>query len=370
MLSSWRAGCGRAVQRVRASMGALRFDAHPDGLFLVTGGGEWAVKEIALGLKPYLAGDYRDVTILDQVTQRPYLSRANIHCLCRPAFFKGSGLPPVHASNRLVVSWLHGSRTSEDPEMTAAFRQLERHWRRVGRFVVPNSVTLQNILESGVDPAIVHLIPNGVDLRAFAQARDRRHRDVFRSRLGIPAEAFVVGSFQRDEDDAGTPKMVKGPDILVRTLASVRRTTPVHALLTGPNRRYVRRELDKHGVPYTHAPRLSREEFPQAYEALDAYCVSSREEGGPATLRESMASGVPVVSTRVGLAVDMIEHGLNGLVVEVEDADGLANALVRLATEPALRTRLAAAALDTVQALDYSVIAGRLRDEVYRQAFA
>ena len=83
-----------------------------------------------------------------------------------------------------------------------------------------------------------------------------------------------------------------------------------------------------------------------------------------------MASKVPVVSTRVGLATDLIKHGQNGLVVDVEDTDGLASALLQLAEDPALRQRVAAAALETGRALAYSVIARRYREEVYSHAFA
>lgn len=363
-------GVRRAALRVRASAAALGFDAHPGSLFLVTGGGEWAVKEIALGLQPNLAPHFPDVTILDQVTARPYLSGANVHCLCRPAFFKGAGIQPLHRSNRLVVSWLHGGRHSDSPEIVAACGQLARHWRRVRRFIVPNSRTLSDVLECGVDPGIVSVIPNGVNTRLFQPAGGSADRAAVRARLGLPADAFVVGSFQRDEDDEGREKLVKGPDVLVDALARARVDAPVHALLTGPTRRFVIRGLESRGVPFTHVTQDALGDMPRMYHALDAYCVSSREEGGPAPLRESMASGVPVVSTRVGLAIDLIEHGRNGFVVDVEDAGGLARGLGELAADAALGQRLATAALDTVRALDFSVIARRYRDEVYSEAFA
>src|SRR4051794_17280655 len=120
MPSALVAGLRRAALRARASAANLGLDAQPQHLFLVTGGGEWAVKEIALGLQTNLAAHFPSVTILDQVARRPYLSQANVHCLCRPAFFKGAGIPPLHRSNRLVVSWLHGGRQSDSREIVAA----------------------------------------------------------------------------------------------------------------------------------------------------------------------------------------------------------------------------------------------------------
>ena len=359
----------RAARRVRAAAANFGLDAQPGSLFLITGGGGWSVIEIALGLQPHLTSHFREVSILNQVEQRPYLSRANVHCLCRPAFFKGGGIPPLHSSNRLVVSWLHGGRHSDSPEMVAACRQLERHWRRVGRIVVPNTRTLRDVLACGVDERIVRVIPTAVDTRLFQPCTNPDCRVEMRRRFGIPLDAFVVGSFQRDEDDAGMPKLVKGPDVLVEALALVHRQAPVHVLLTGPSRRYVMRGLESHGVPHTHVQQGVLADMSHMYHTLDAYCVSSREEGGPAPLRESMASGVPVVSTRVGLAIDLIDHGRNGFVADVGDASGLARDLLALAADAATGRRVAAAASETVRALDFSVIAQRLRTEVYSEAF-
>ena len=53
--------------------------------------------------------------------------------------------------------------------------------------------------------------------------------------------------------------------------------------------------------------------------------ITSREEGGPRAVLESMASGIPLVTTRVGQAMDLIEHNKNGWMVDVEDVEGLAH---------------------------------------------
>ncbi len=61
----------------------------------------------------------------------------------------------------------------------------------------------------------------------------------------------------------------------------------------------------------------------RAYEAIDLCIVASRDEGGPRAVLESMAIGVPLVTTRVGQAADLVRHEENGWMVEVEDVDGL-----------------------------------------------
>ena len=66
------------------------------------------------------------------------------------------------------------------------------------------------------------------------------------------------------------------------------------------------------------------------YHALDVCLVTSRQEGGPKAVLESMASGVPLVTTRVGQAMDLVKSGENGFMVDVEDVDGLVHSVERV----------------------------------------
>ena len=120
---------------------------------------------------------------------------------------------------------------------------------------------------------------------------------------------------------------MKGPDVLVDAVDRMRAAVPeLHVLLTGPARGYVLRELDRLGVPSVHVSARSRDELARAYHALDVYVVSSRQEGGPKAVLESMAAGIPLVSTRVGQAQEIVRDGVDGWLVDVEDAETLAQA--------------------------------------------
>jgi len=59
------------------------------------------------------------------------------------------------------------------------------------------------------------------------------------------------------------------------------------------------------------------------FQLCDMYIISSREEGGPKAVLESMACGVPLISTKVGMAPDIINHGKDGFLCDVEDKDSL-----------------------------------------------
>ncbi len=80
------------------------------------------------------------------------------------------------------------------------------------------------------------------------------------------------------------------------------------------------------------------------------FVMSSRVEGFPNALVEAMACGLPVVSTEFGGAArDILTHDQDGLLVPSEDPAALADALVRLMSDPDLRTRLGAAAAGVIE---------------------
>ena len=72
--------------------------------------------------------------------------------------------------------------------------------------------------------------------------------------------------------------------------------------------------------------------------------LPSRSEGLPRIVLESFCRGRPVVGARAGGVVDLVRDGENGVLVEVEDATALADALVEVLLEPAWAAHLAAGA--------------------------
>jgi glycosyltransferase involved in cell wall biosynthesis len=257
----------------------------------------------------------------------------------------------LESSHRLGLSYFHGRPgTPGYPEFDRAYDALQRHAARIDRVQVTHGEMHELVLSAGVDAARVFRIPIGVDLERFPLG-DRGARRAARASLGIPESAFVIGSFQKDGVGFGAglePKLIKGPDVFV-AVAERLRTPDAFVLLTGPARGYLRGELERVGIPHRHV-QLARAELSRAYHALDVYLVTSRQEGGPKSLLESMATGVPLVTTRVGQAPDLVADGENGILADVDDADALAAAVQRVHDDAELRDRLRAAGRRTAEA--------------------
>ena len=127
-----------------------------------------------------------------------------------------------------------------------------------------------------------------------------------REMLGLSNDKFIVGSFQRDtEGGTRSPKLEKGPDVFCNYLERLDRKD-LHVLLGGWRREYVIDRLNTAGIPYTMMEKAPIDTIRKMYNACDLYVVGSRHEGGPQALYEAAAMNVPIVSTNVGTASQVL----------------------------------------------------------------
>jgi glycosyltransferase involved in cell wall biosynthesis len=260
------------------------------------------------------------------------------------------------SSHRLGTAYLHGKPgTPGYPEFDRAYEALRGSPDRFARIQVTHGEMRDLVLEAGVEATRVHVIPIGIDLENFPLV-DASSRQRAREALGVPRGAFVVGSFQKDGvgwGDGLEPKLIKGPDVLIAALERMKAATPdLFVLLTGPARGYVRRELERLSIPYRHVVAKDRVELARAFHALDVYVVAARQEGGPKALLESMATGIPLVTTRVGQVSEIATDGVHALVVDVDDVAALADAALR-ARDTGIRAELTSAGRGIAEQYSY-----------------
>ena len=159
----------------------------------------------------------------------------------------------------------------------------------------------------------VVLLPYWANGNLWRKTEDKK---TLRAKHGLPDECKIIGSFQRDTEgyDLLTPKLEKGPDILADFLISEhtkwkddpRNNMKPHVLLAGWRRQYVIGRLRAGGVPYTYIERPAQTILNDLYQTLDLYAVTARCEGGPQALIECGLLNVPVVSTPVGIAEQVL----------------------------------------------------------------
>jgi glycosyltransferase involved in cell wall biosynthesis len=105
---------------------------------------------------------------------------------------------------------------------------------------------------------------------------------------------------------------------------------------------------------------LPRERVLELFAAADASVLSSSWENFPHSLVEALAVGAPVIATRVGGVPEIVEDGVNGLLVPAGDAGALAEAIRRFFSDDALRARLRAAAAPSVERYGHEALYGTL----------
>ncbi len=317
-------------------------------LFVAGDGNRWAIADDAAEVSRIAA------KLGVEVGPEPWIARVRNQSVFHTSQFTLIGLPFERNGNRLGVAYLHGKPgTPGHPEFDTCYETVCRRHEELDRVQVSNRAMEELVNGTGIAPEKVFRIPIGVDTDRF-RVRDDASRTEARRALGLPASAFVAGSFQKDGVGWGEglePKLIKGPDVLLDVAERVRREVPeLHVLLTGPARGFVVAGLTRLGIPYTHVQLLDLDAVAQAYRAVDVCLVTSRDEGGPKAVLESMASGVPLVTTEVGQAADLVRDGVNGWLRPVEDAEGLTEAAAHVGRAPADElARVATAARATAE---------------------
>lgn len=269
-------------------------------------------------------------------------------------------------SNKLSFDYYHGHPES-DPVFKACFEALKNNHHKICRLRVSNKAMEEIILSSGIDREKVFRIPIGVNLDYFSPAQNDEKNKI-RENLGLPKEAFVVGSFQKDGSGWGEglePKMIKGPDVFLKTMAELKNNIPnLWVLLSGPARGFVKKGLEDLGIPFRHVFLKDYPSVANLYKAIDVYLVSSREEGGPKALLESLASGVPLVSSVVGQAPDILTSGEDCFLTPVGDYKKMADNIEFLYKNEDKRKELIKKGQETARRHSY-----RQQESLWREYF-
>jgi L-malate glycosyltransferase len=186
--------------------------------------------------------------------------------------------------------------------------------------------------------AATEVVRYGVEVDAVRAASAAR--DAMRAELGLEDTDVVIGTVANLRANKAYPDLLAAARHVCDALPNARFV----AVGQGPLEHEIRAEHARLGLGDRFMLLGYRDDATRVMAAFDVFCLASHHEGLPIAMMEAMVLGLPVVATDVGGNREIVEDGREALLVPVARPAELAAALERVAGDPALRHRLAAAA--------------------------
>lgn len=231
-----------------------------------------------------------------------------------------------------------GDWTKPEPNTAAAaFAMREKaEWAVSDRILCGSDFVRDGVIAEGGDPARCIVVPYGV---ATGGGRPRRRR-------GGPLRVLTAGALGLRK---GTPYVLAAAQAL-RGRAAFRMVGPAPGLTPAAVER-IRRTVEWPGP-------VPRAEMTAEFEAADVFLLPSLCEGSATVIYEALAAGLPVICTPN--AGSVVTHGEDGFIVPIRDAEAIATAVDRLATDPDLLAAMTEAALRKAARHDLAAYGRRL----------
>jgi glycosyltransferase involved in cell wall biosynthesis len=290
------------------------------------------------GIKPVILNakgsfNIRFLWALTRLIRSKNVSVIHSHLLGSNVYAAIAGL----LTRRPVVATYHGMVDISPNERFRAIKMAVMR-RGIKQYALVSNGLMQYIKEKGLlDPARTSIVYNGVDVTQY----EIDSRNTIRLQLGLSEKAFLVGSL-------GNVRQAKAYDVLIKSAAIVVEDNPeVHFVIAGDKKCSLMNTLEDqikalgiqkniHFVGYC-------EDSAAFLVQMDLFLLSSTSEGFSISTIEAMAAGLTVLATRCGGPEEIIEHNVNGVLVETNNADEIADAVVALMTDSNKCNRLSKA---------------------------
>lgn len=258
------------------------------------------------------------------------------------SFIKENQIDMIHAQTRVTqVLAQYLKAVCQVPVVTTCHGFFKRRvFRRMfpcwGDQVIAVSSAVEShlIQDFKVNPNRIKLIPNGINVSQF-KSLSREEKIILRKKFDLGDE-LLIGLTARLSD-------VKGQDILIKAFKKIMDKVPnAKLLLVGKGKlekdlRALVQDLKLHKHVIF---RITTENVMEYLSILDVFAAPSRQEGLGLSILEAQASGLPVVASRVGGIPSIIKEEETGLLVEPEDVDGFAEAVLRVLRDCDLARKL------------------------------
>lgn len=222
------------------------------------------------------------------------------------------------------------------------FNGLDRFSAKINKCRVGVSQAVCAMLrKQGVRADKIVCIENGIDVERFNITVDISDE---KAGLGIPDSAKVIGAVGRLVEQKGHKYLIEAFKIIEDQFSNVR----LMIVGDGPLEYTLKEQVKDLGLEGKVIFAGQREDIPYLLAAMDIFVLPSITEGLPLVLLEAMAAGKPVIASRISGIPEVIEDGVDGVLVEPANADVLASAIKNLLSDSSRSVRMAALANNKV----------------------
>jgi glycosyltransferase involved in cell wall biosynthesis len=332
---TWRGGQNQVlltVNGLRAQGHRAALVAHPDGELRSRAAEGLELIPIAPRTEMDLSAAWRLSRVLKRLTP-DVIHAHDPHGIAMAALALSLGAPrpaPALVASRRVDFHLKGNSFSR------------WKYRQVDCFIAASEAIRLMLVDDGVPADRTVTVHEGIDVEHVIAAPMVNVHEAF----WLPHDAPVVGNVAALVPHKGQRHLIEAFHLVVREMPDARCVILGEGELREPLERQVRDyHLEKHVLLAGF-----RTDVLGCMKAFDLFVMSSVTEGLGTSVLDAMACGRAVVATRAGGIPEIVEDGVNGLLVAVRDHAAMADAIVRLLKDAPRRARLGEAGLARVRA--------------------
>jgi sugar transferase (PEP-CTERM/EpsH1 system associated) len=239
----------------------------------------------------------------------------------------------------------------------------------VNRFVVV-SLELRNYLTASVriPQEKITLIYNGVDAGKFCP-NSSSLENLSKAKLAFPG-LIVIGTVGRMQEVKNQHLLVDAFVELLDQYPALRRQIRLLMIGDGPLRDKLIEKLDVAGLTELSSLPGACDNVDELLKSIDIFVLPSRNEGVSNTVLEAMATGLPIIATRVGGTPEIVRDGITGTLIRNDDVEELKAAIIQYIDKPDLRDSHGNTGRERVRAeFSLEAMVGKYLD-VYRQCMS
>lgn len=211
-------------------------------------------------------------------------------------------------------------------------------------YVIANSTQLSKLAQKTYPKKHIMVIPNGIDTHLYDASEDRKRFEKFT----VSAGGTIMGK-------------LKGLDYLIRGFAKFAEGKDVQLMLygSGVQEEELRELVATLGIPdkVVFRGRVEHEVIEEELPKCHLFCLPSLNEGMSNAALEGLASGLPLLLTDTGGRAELIDEGINGILIKKKDSEDIAEKLQMLYEDESLRERMGRASRKKAEAMSWGSVA-------------